>query len=73
MRVYLGGGWKTSGECVIVLPISRLTGKQGCGATYLGGITEVLRMVRRKRGGQTSLCSMAERVAALREVTPSLL
>ena len=47
--------------------------EEGCGATYLGGITEVLRMARRKRGGQTSLCSMAERVAALREVTPSLL
>ena len=49
------------------------TGKKERGATYLGGITEVLRMARRKRGGQISLCSMAERVAALREVTPSLL
>ena len=49
------------------------TGKKERGATYLGGITEVLRMARRKRGGQTSLCTMAERVAALREVTPSLL
>ena len=73
MGVYQFGGWRTSVEYVIVLPISPLTGKKGCGATYLGGITEVLRMARRKRGGQTSLCSMAERVAALREVTPSLL
>ncbi len=56
-----------------MLPILPLTGKQGCGATYLGGITEVLRMARRKRGDQTSLCTMEERVAALREVTPSLL
>ncbi|RIK33572.1 MAG: hypothetical protein DCC55_34665, partial [Chloroflexi bacterium] len=51
-------------------------GKKGCETIYLGGIAEMWRMARRKRGaklGQISLCSMAERVAAAREVTASLL
>ncbi len=50
MRVYPFGGERTSGEYVIVLPISPASWKKGCEAIYLGGITEMLRMARRKRG-----------------------
>ena len=73
MKVYLVDGWRTSVEYVIALPISLLSEKKVCGATYLGGITEAVRKARRECDSQTSLCSIAERVAALREVTPSLL
>lgn len=59
MKVYLVGGWRTSAEYVISLPISRLGGKRGCGDTYLGGITETVRMARKEHGSQISLCSMA--------------
>ena len=48
MKVYLVDGWRTSVEYVIALPISLLSGKKVCGATYLGGITEA---VRKARGG----------------------
>ena len=41
MKVYLVGGRRTSGEYVIVLPISPATWKQGCEAIYLGGITDM--------------------------------
>ena len=73
MKVYLVDGWRASVEYVIALPISLVSGKKVCGVTYLGGITEVVRMARRKCGSQSSLCSLAERVAAALEVTPSFL
>jgi hypothetical protein len=59
MKVYLVDGWRTSAEYVISLPISLLSGKKGCGATYLGGISEAVRMARKEYGSQISLCSMA--------------
>ena len=43
MKVYLVDGWRTSVEYVIALPISLLSEKKLCGATYLGGITEAVR------------------------------
>lgn len=50
MRVYPFGGERASGEYVIVLPISPASWKKGCEAIYLGGITEMARMARSKRG-----------------------
>ena len=38
MKVYLVDGWRTSVEYVIALPISLLSGKKVCGATYLGSM-----------------------------------
>ena len=72
MRVYPFGGERTSGEYVIVLPISPLTGRKRRShiprRNYRDGADG-----EEKAWGQISLCSMAERVAAAREVTSSLL
>ncbi len=58
---------------MIVVPISPASWKKGCEAIYLGGITEMNADDEEKAWGQISLCSMAERAAAAREVTSSLL
>jgi hypothetical protein len=48
--VYPFGGKRTSGEYVIVVPISPASWKKGGEAIYLGGITEMVPMARSKRG-----------------------
>ena len=69
--MYPFGGERTSAEYVIVVPISPASWKQGCAAIYLGGITEMNADGEEQAWGQISWYSMAERVAAAREVTSS--
>jgi hypothetical protein len=72
MRVYPFGGARKSGEYVIALPISPLTGRRGRSHIPRRNYRDVADG-EDQAWGQTSLCSMAERVAAAREVTSSLL
>ena len=71
MRVYPLGGERASVEYVIVLPIVP-EWRRGCEVVYVGGSSAVLGDGEERVRGQISLCSIAERVAAARELTSSL-